>query len=52
MSELAIAWLLSHDFIPSVIAGSDKTEYIDANLKGVDWKLTPDEIAQINTLVS
>ena len=52
MAELAIAWLLSHEFVPAVIAGSDKPEFIDANLKGAEWKLTPNEITQISEMIA
>lgn len=50
VSGLAIAWLLSHPWVSSVIAGSTKPEQIAANLKDTEWKLSPEEIARIDTL--
>ena len=47
VSELAIAWLLAHPWIPSVIAGATRSEQLDANLAGAEWKLTPEEVAEI-----
>lgn len=51
VGELAIAWLLSHPRVSSVIAGSTKPEQIEANLKGTEWRLSPEEIALINEII-
>ena len=50
--ELAFAWILGHGAVSSVIAGATKVEQIEANAKGADWKLTPDEMAEVTKLVS
>ncbi len=50
VGELAIAWLLSHLWVSSIIAGATKPEQIAANLKGSEWKLSPEEIAQIKAI--
>jgi aryl-alcohol dehydrogenase-like predicted oxidoreductase len=50
--ELAFAWILGHGTVSSVIAGATKVEQIEANAKGADWKLTPDEVAAVTKLVS
>ena len=50
--ELAFAWILGHGVVSSVIAGATKVEQIEANAKGADWKLTPDEVAEVTKLVS
>ena len=52
VGELAIAWLLSHPWVSSVIAGSVKPEQIEANLKAIDWKLDPEEVAQLDAITS
>jgi aryl-alcohol dehydrogenase-like predicted oxidoreductase len=49
-AELAIAWLLSHPWIPTVIAGATKPEQLDANLIGAEWKLTPEEVTQVEQI--
>jgi aryl-alcohol dehydrogenase-like predicted oxidoreductase len=46
VAALAIAWLLSHPWLSTVIAGATKPEQLDANLIGAQWKLTPEEVTQ------
>jgi aryl-alcohol dehydrogenase-like predicted oxidoreductase len=48
--DLAFAWLLAHPWLPSVIAGATKPEQVEANAKAADWKLTPDEVADVNRI--
>jgi aryl-alcohol dehydrogenase-like predicted oxidoreductase len=48
--ELAIGWLASQPVVPSVIAGATKPEQVDANVAAVAWKLTPDEMAEVDRL--
>jgi aryl-alcohol dehydrogenase-like predicted oxidoreductase len=50
VGELAIAWLLSHPWLSTVIAGATRPEQLDANVAGADWKLTAEEIAQVNQI--
>jgi len=50
VSELAIAWLLAHPWVPSVIAGATRSEQLDANLAGASWKLTAQEVAEIEAI--
>jgi aryl-alcohol dehydrogenase-like predicted oxidoreductase len=47
VAELAIAWLLSHNWVPTVIAGATRPEQLDANLAGAEWKLTAEEVGEI-----
>ena len=48
--ELAFSWLAARPRVASVIAGATKPEQIEANVKAVGWKLSPDEIAEIDGL--
>jgi len=50
VADLAIAWLLSHSWLSTVIAGATKPEQLDANLIGAGWKLTPEEVAQVEQI--
>jgi aryl-alcohol dehydrogenase-like predicted oxidoreductase len=50
VSELAIAWLLSLPWVCSVIAGATRPEQLDANLAGTRWKLTAEEVAQVEQI--
>jgi aryl-alcohol dehydrogenase-like predicted oxidoreductase len=49
--ELALAWLLSHPEVSSVIAGATKPEQVDANATAANWKLSPDDLKAIDELV-
>jgi aryl-alcohol dehydrogenase-like predicted oxidoreductase len=48
--ELAISWLLAHPRTSSVIAGATKPEQVTANVKAGQWKLTMDEMNQVDKL--
>ena len=48
--ELAIGWLASKPFVASVIAGATKPEQIEANVAAGDWRLTPEELAEVDDL--
>ncbi len=50
--ELAIGWLASQPAIGSVITGATKVEQIEANAKAGDWRLTPEEMQQIDALLT
>jgi len=50
MLELAFSWLASQPVVSSVIAGATKPEQIEANIKAVGWKMTPEELAEIDRI--
>lgn len=50
VGELAIAWLLSHPWVSTVIVGATKPEQIQENLKGAAWKMTPEEVARVEQI--
>lgn len=47
VGELAIAWLLAHPVVCSVIAGVTKPEQLAANVKAAEWVLTADEVREV-----
>jgi len=51
VGELAIAWLLSHPWLSSVIAGAMNTEQLSANAAAAGWKLTMEDIAQLDKII-
>ena len=51
LAELAIAWLLAHPWLNSVIAGARRPEQLSANIAAANWKLTNDEMAEIQGLL-
>jgi aryl-alcohol dehydrogenase-like predicted oxidoreductase len=52
MLELAFSWLLSQPPVSSVIAGATKPEQLEQNVKAGTWKLTPEELAEIDRITA
>ena len=50
VGELAIAWLLSRPWISSVIAGARNTQQLSANVAAMAWKLTAEDILELDKL--
>ncbi|HKR53926.1 MAG TPA: aldo/keto reductase, partial [Chthoniobacterales bacterium] len=50
--ELAFSWLLSHKPVASVIAGASKPEQVRGNAKAVNWRLTANDLAQIDQIMT
>jgi len=48
--ELAICWLLSRPQVASVIAGATSPEQATTNAQAASWRLTPDELAEIDRI--
>ncbi len=48
MVELAFSWLAAQPVISSIIAGATKPEQLEVNIKAADWKLTAEELAEID----
>ena len=51
LAQLAIAWLLSNDNVPSVIAGVTKMEQLEDNVKAVAVKLSEEELTRIDEIL-
>jgi aryl-alcohol dehydrogenase-like predicted oxidoreductase len=52
MGELAHAWLLAQPQVSSVISGATKLEQVQANARAAGWKLSADELAQVNAVLA
>ena len=50
VGELAIAWLLSKPWVSTVIAGARKLEQVSANVAAVEWRLTAEEVTEIEAV--
>jgi aryl-alcohol dehydrogenase-like predicted oxidoreductase len=48
--ELAIAWLLAKEPVASVIAGATKPAQVKANAAAGGWRLSPDEVAEVDAI--
>jgi aryl-alcohol dehydrogenase-like predicted oxidoreductase len=47
---MSIAWLLTRPMMSTVIAGADRPEHVEANVKALDIKFTPEDLAEIDRL--
>ena len=50
--ELAVAWLAAQPRVSSVIAGATRPEQLEENVRALDWRLTPAELAEIDRLTA
>ncbi|HZO88675.1 MAG TPA: aldo/keto reductase [Chthonomonadaceae bacterium] len=50
--ELAFSWLLTRPTVASVIAGATKPEQVQANVAAADWRLSREDLAEIDRLLS
>jgi aryl-alcohol dehydrogenase-like predicted oxidoreductase len=48
--ELAFSWLLARPTVASVIAGATKPEQLEQNVKAATWKLTAEELSEVDRL--
>ncbi len=48
--ELAISWLASHRAVASVIAGATSAEQVRANVAAAGWRLTAEELAEVDRI--
>jgi aryl-alcohol dehydrogenase-like predicted oxidoreductase len=49
--DLAFSWLAQRPRVASIIAGATKPEQLEANAKAVGWKLSPDEMMEVDRIV-
>ncbi|MFL5538125.1 MAG: aldo/keto reductase, partial [Longimicrobiaceae bacterium] len=45
------SWLLAHDPVVSVIAGATSPEQVRANAGAAGWKLTAEEMAEVDRIL-
>jgi aryl-alcohol dehydrogenase-like predicted oxidoreductase len=50
--DLAFAWLAAQPAMASIIAGATKPEQVDANVAAVDWKLSEEDLAELDDLLA
>jgi aryl-alcohol dehydrogenase-like predicted oxidoreductase len=50
--ELAIGWLASQPAVGCVMTGATRVEQIEQNLQSCEWRLTPEELVQIDALTT
>jgi aryl-alcohol dehydrogenase-like predicted oxidoreductase len=50
--ELAISWLAAQNIVPSIIAGATRPEQIAQNIAAASWKLTAEDLVQIDAITA
>ena len=50
MIDLAFGWLASQPFVASVIAGATRPEQVEQNVASGDWRLTSEELAEVDAI--
>ena len=48
LAQVAAAWLLSHEEIPSVITGITRMEHLEDNAAAAELSLSPEELELLN----
>ena len=48
--ELALSWLVARPRVTSIITGATKPEQIAANVAAVNWKLSAEELAEVDRI--
>jgi aryl-alcohol dehydrogenase-like predicted oxidoreductase len=48
--ELAMSWLASRPYIPSIIAGATRPEQVEQNIAAIGWTLSPADLAEIDRI--
>jgi aryl-alcohol dehydrogenase-like predicted oxidoreductase len=48
--ELAMSWLASRPYIPSIIAGATRPEQVEQNIAAVGWTLSEADLAEIDRI--
>jgi aryl-alcohol dehydrogenase-like predicted oxidoreductase len=52
VGELALAWLAAQPAVSTIIAGTRRPEQVAANARAADWRLTPDDLAEVERLLA
>src|SRR5262249_58561334 len=52
VAELAIAWLLAHPEVSTVIVGARNPRQVEDNVRPVTWRLTPEERDEVMALAA
>jgi aryl-alcohol dehydrogenase-like predicted oxidoreductase len=52
MLELAFSWLVAKPYVGSVIAGATKPEQLEQNIRATEWKLSAEDLAEIDKITA
>lgn len=49
--ELALAWLAARPEVSTIITGTTRPQQVAANAQAVEWRLSPEDIAELDAIV-
>jgi aryl-alcohol dehydrogenase-like predicted oxidoreductase len=52
LGELALAWLAARPEVSSILTGVSTPEQVEANVRAGDWRLTDEDMAQLDKIAS
>jgi aryl-alcohol dehydrogenase-like predicted oxidoreductase len=50
LTEIAFSWLAAQPFVSSIIPGATKPEQVEENIAAAGWRLTPEDLAEIDRI--
>ena len=50
--ELALTWLAAQPQVSSVLVGATRPQQVEENVCALDWRLTADDLAQLDTALT
>jgi aryl-alcohol dehydrogenase-like predicted oxidoreductase len=48
--DVALAWLAAQPAVDCVIAGATRPEQVEANVRALEWKMSPEEVAEVSRI--
>ncbi len=52
MAEISLAWVISHPEVALALAGFDRPEHVDLNVRAADCKLSQNDLAELDAITS
>lgn len=50
LTDVAVGWLASQSHVSSVIAGATRPDQVEANVRGGEWNMTADDLAELDSI--
>ncbi len=48
--DVALVWLAAQPTVDCVIAGATRPEQVEANVRALEWRMTPEEVAEVGRI--
>lgn len=52
VAELALAWLVAQPIVSTVIAGAEKPEEVEENVRALEWRLSDTELRELDRITA